>query len=75
MFPNEFILVVLANNLKRIRQQAGLTQSELAVKTGIHKNYISGVERGQRNISLCSLSRIARGLNTSPDRLLSLRPV
>jgi transcriptional regulator with XRE-family HTH domain len=47
----------------RIRREAlGLTQEQLAEKAGLHWTFISGVERGIRNISIVKLHRIAASL-------------
>jgi transcriptional regulator with XRE-family HTH domain len=46
-----------------LRLQRGLSQEQLARKTGMHRTYISGVERGQRNISLVNIHRIAEALD------------
>lgn len=53
------------------RETQGLSQEELAVRADLHRTYIGGVERGERNISLLNLLRIARALGVSPADLLS----
>jgi DNA-binding XRE family transcriptional regulator len=42
---------IFAKNLRRIRNEAGLSQEELAYRAGLHRTYISSIERGQRNVS------------------------
>ncbi|MBX7106640.1 MAG: helix-turn-helix transcriptional regulator [Gemmataceae bacterium] len=44
------------------REKLGLTQEDLAEKAGIHRTYLSDVERGSRNVSLVNIERLARGL-------------
>lgn len=56
------IVKVLADNLKRYRQQAGLSQEKLAERCGLHRTYISDVERCKRNISIENIQRIADAL-------------
>lgn len=53
------------------RERQGLSQEELAQRADLHRTYIGGVERGERNISLLNLLAIARGLGVSPADLLA----
>lgn len=62
---------ILARNLRRLRLSAGLSQEELADRAGLHRTYISSVERAQRNVSLENLFKIAQGLQVSPQDLVS----
>ena len=61
---------ILAVNLRRLRLSAGLSQEELADRAGLHRTYISSVERAQRNVSLENLFKIAHGLEVSPQALV-----
>ena len=45
------------------RKSLGFSQEELAERSGLHRNYISDVERGRRNLSLDALLRLAKGLS------------
>ena len=47
------------------RHRLGISQDELALRSGLHRTYIDAVERGERNISLCSVVRIAELLDGS----------
>lgn len=67
--------LLFAANVKRIRLEKSLTQEKLAELSELHPNYISSVERGQRNISICNIERIARALSVSmPDLLQDYPP-
>ena len=52
------------------RESKGLTQVELARKSGVDRNYIGMVERGERNPSYLSLQKIAQGLGLSVDEMI-----
>ena len=55
--------------VRRLRQMARLSQEELASKIGIHRTYIGGIERGERNLGLKNILRIADALEISPASL------
>ena len=61
---------ILASNLRRLRTSAGLSQEELADRAGLHRTYISSVERAHRNVSLENLFKIARGLEVNAQELI-----
>ena len=48
--------------VKSRREELGLTQEEFADKAGVHRTYLSDIERGSRNVSLINIERIALGL-------------
>jgi transcriptional regulator with XRE-family HTH domain len=52
----------LGQTIKIRRLKLGLTQEQLAEKAGLHWTYVSGIERGVRNISIVKLSQVAAGL-------------
>ena len=64
---------ILAYNLRRLRTSAGLSQEELASRAGLHRTYISSVERAQRNVSLENIFALAKALVAEPTELL--RPI
>lgn len=66
--------LLFASNMKRIRLAKSLTQEKVAEYAELHKNYISSVERGERNISICNIERIARALGVPMAELLSPPP-
>ncbi|TJX13004.1 helix-turn-helix transcriptional regulator [Tissierella creatinini] len=56
------ILNVFAKNLKKYRLLKGLSQEELGFKSGLHRTYISAIERERRNISLDNIQKLADAL-------------
>jgi transcriptional regulator with XRE-family HTH domain len=59
--------------LRRLRKKEGLSQEELGFASGLHRNYVGGVERGELNPTLTSIFKLAKGLGVKPSRLLTQR--
>lgn len=69
------ILRVFGENVRHLRKQRGFSQERLAEISGCHPNYIGGVERGERNISLKNIVAIAGALRCSVDELfIGIKP-
>lgn len=60
----------MANRIRRKRLAAGLSQEELAYRAGLHRTYISLVERGKKSPTIDSLEQIASALGIEPAELL-----
>lgn len=60
----------VGQNVRRLREEAGLSQEKLALEADLDRTYVSGVERGVRNPTVTVLARIAKALKTDPDKLL-----
>ena len=60
----------LGRVIRRKRELRGYTQVELAQRSGLDRNYIGMVERGERNPSFLSLQKIAQGLGLSVDEMI-----
>lgn len=61
---------IFGKNIRMLRQQKGLSQEALADECGLHRTYIGGVERGERNVSLLNIVALAKALDVNPDCLL-----
>lgn len=57
--------------LALLRKERGWSQERLALESGLARSYLGGVERGQRNIALLNILRLARSLECEPSQLLS----
>ncbi|MBP2296886.1 helix-turn-helix domain-containing protein [Azospirillum rugosum] len=57
-------------NVQRIRRTRGWSQEELAFESGLHRTYISGIERGARNPTITVLKELADALGVPPSMLL-----
>lgn len=62
--------LLFASNMRRLRESQRLTQEQLAALTGLHRTYIGSVERGERNISIDNMERIALALGVSLSAML-----
>jgi transcriptional regulator with XRE-family HTH domain len=60
----------VGSNVRKYREERGLSQEALAFDCGLHRTYISGVERGIRNPTVIVLQKIAKALKQAPGRLL-----
>lgn len=67
---NNKLSAIVGNNIKKYRKKLGISQEELAEKAGLHRTYIGGIERGERNITLDSLQVIALALDVAPIELI-----
>jgi transcriptional regulator with XRE-family HTH domain len=57
-------------NVKRIRIEKNWSQEHFAFETGLHRTYVSGIERGIRNPTVTIISRMAEALGVEPYELL-----
>lgn len=62
---------MFGNRLRVIRQSVGLSQEALAAACGLDRSYVGSVERGERNVSLENICRLAQALKVSPQDLFS----
>lgn len=64
--------VDVGRRVRRIRTERGISQEELARAVGVHRTYLGGVERGERNLTLRSVERLAERLDVDVRLLLGL---
>ena len=69
MEKNEY-LVCFGNKVRELRKSKRLSQEDLALLCELDRSYIGSVERGERNISLINIYKIAKALNLSCDSFL-----
>ncbi|MDR6873552.1 transcriptional regulator with XRE-family HTH domain [Bosea sp. BE125] len=62
---------IVGQNVRRYRLQANLTQEDLAVKMGVDRAYVSGLETGRRNPTVVTLWHAALALNVKPAMLVA----
>ncbi len=64
---------VLAVNVRRLRLAQGWSQESLAERAGIHRNYLGGIERNERNVGLDNIENLARALGVTVSELLEVQ--
>ena len=70
MAKDSDILKRFGDKVRRLRAQKGITsQMELALKVGLDRTYIGGIERGERNVALRNIEKIAKALGVSIGEL------
>lgn len=60
----------LGANVRRLRLEKGLSQEEYAFEAGIHRTYVSDIERGARNPTATVIQKLAKPFGIAPGRLL-----
>ncbi|ANO50055.1 helix-turn-helix domain-containing protein [Woeseia oceani] len=69
----QIILGEFGRRVRAARKAQGWTQEDLASEVGVDRTYIGGIERGERNLSLLNINRIAVALDENFDGLLPFR--
>jgi transcriptional regulator with XRE-family HTH domain len=64
------IKVDVGRRLRELREKKGWSQEELGFQARLHRNYIGGIERGERNVGLVNIAKLARALGVRPRDLL-----
>lgn len=71
MPDHEKLHIVIANNIRQRRQSINLSQEALADNCGLHRTYIGSIERGERNLTVNTLAKIAEALGCTEIDLLT----
>jgi transcriptional regulator with XRE-family HTH domain len=61
---------LFGNRVRELRLQRKLSQEKLAELADLHRNYVGGIERGERNVSLLNIVKLAHGLKVKPIKLI-----
>ena len=61
---------IFGQNLRRKRETLRISQEDLAEKAGLHRTYIGSVERGERNVSIDNMERLAVAVGSTIEQLL-----
>lgn len=70
LLSEEAIKTSFGMRVRSIREASNMSQEKLAELSGLHRNYISDIERGRRNISIIAVYKIAKALDVKPGELL-----
>ena len=66
--------VIFGKRVRELRTQRGVSQELLAELSDLHRNYVGGVERGERNIGLLNIVALAHALGVKPMKLMEPIP-
>ena len=69
MKKQDEICIQFGRRVRQLREEQGYSQEGFAEVVGIHRTYIGGIERGERNPTLTMIARIAKALNVKPSDL------
>jgi transcriptional regulator with XRE-family HTH domain len=67
----EPVQAAFGDRVKAIRDRLGVTQEALAERAGLHRTYVGSIERGERNLSLRNIVRLAGALGVDPAELMA----
>lgn len=64
---------LFGSRLAKLRKERGWSQEQLALESGIARSYLGGIERGQRNLALLNICKLADTLGIEPSELMKFR--
>jgi transcriptional regulator with XRE-family HTH domain len=68
---NDPLLTGLGEAIRELRDELGVSQERLGLDSGVHRNYIGGIERGERRPTLATVATLAVTLGTRPSELIA----
>ena len=71
-FAGDPVLIALGDAIRRARTGVGLSQESLAVDADLDRSYVGGIERGEHNLTVMNVVKIAGALRMSPSGLFEL---
>ena len=71
MKPKSLEHVALGRAIRELRRSAGISQEGLADRSRLHRTYVGGIERGERNVSFGNLLKLANALGVRPSELIA----
>ena len=63
-------LSAFGTRVRELRREQGLSQEDLADRANLHRTYVGSIERGERNVALLNIHRLARALGVTARDLL-----
>lgn len=71
MSTPEQLLTGLGSAIRDIRRERGISQEQLSLDSGVHRNYIGGIERAERQPTLTTVAVLAESLGVRPSELIA----
>ena len=68
----KYCLALFGEGLRTLRLSAGFSQEVLAERAGIDRSYLGAIERGEHNLALINIVKIANALDTPPHKMLEI---
>jgi transcriptional regulator with XRE-family HTH domain len=62
---NKKLLICLGRRVRALRMKRGLSQEELAESSGLHRNYVGAIERGEKNPTITTIKKLTKALKVS----------
>ena len=72
--PKASVKTIFGTALRSLREERGYSQELLAERAGLHRNYVGGVERGERNVALENIVKLAQALSVRTKDLFDALP-
>jgi transcriptional regulator with XRE-family HTH domain len=72
--PKASVKTTFGTALRTLREERGYSQEGLAERAGLHRNYVGGVERGERNVALENIVKLAQALSVRTKDLFETLP-